>query len=274
MMLEVTILGCGSSGGVPRADGNWGVCDPADPKNRRSRCSMMIRRPTGEGPERWTTAVVDASPEFRLQTADAGAKRLDALLLTHDHADQSHGIDDIRAFAMIQRARIPCWADPPTTQTMLTRFGYIFHGEKGYPAIADLVAVPPHGEPWVVEGPSGAIPVVTFDQDHGPIRSLGYRFGPLAYSSDVLQLDEAAFRALEGLDVWIVDALRYTPHPTHAHVDRALGWIERVQPRRAILTNLHIDLDYRELSRRLPAGVEVAYDGMRIEVGTAGEKPQ
>src|SRR6185312_598312 len=147
MKLEVTILGCGSSGGVPRADGAWGVCDPHEPKNRRSRCSMMIRRPSGEGPDRWTTAVVDASPEFRLQTAEAGAKRLDALLLTHDHADQSHGIDDIRAFAIRQRARIPCWVDPPTSETMETRFGYIFHGEKGYPAIADLVAVPPHGEP-------------------------------------------------------------------------------------------------------------------------------
>ena len=266
MQLEVTILGCGSSGGVPRADGSWGACDPSDPRNRRSRCSMMIRRRSGAGPDRWTTVVVDASPEFRLQTADAGAKRLDALLLTHDHADQSHGIDDIRAFAMSQRARIPCWADPPTTLTMETRFGYIFHGEKGYPAIADLVAAPPHGEAWAVEGPSGPIPVVTFDQDHGPVRSLGYRFGPVAYSSDVLELDEAAFAALEGVEVWIVDALRYTPHPTHAHVDRALGWIERVKPARAILTNLHIDLDYRELSGRLPPGVEPAYDSMRFEL--------
>lgn len=273
MKLEATILGCGSSGGVPRADGNWGVCDPADPRNRRSRCSMMIRRPSEEPPDRWTTAVVDASPEFRLQTADAGAKRLDALLLSHDHADQSHGIDDIRAFAMRQRARIPVWADPPTTETMETRFGYIFHGEKGYPAIADLVAAPPHGEAWAVEGPSGAIPVVTFDQDHGPIRSLGYRFGPLAYSSDVLELDAAAFAALEGVDVWIVDALRYTPHPTHAHVDRALGWIERVKPKRAILTNLHIDLDYRELSGRLPEGVEPAFDGMRVEVEASDGNP-
>jgi len=266
MKLEVTILGCGSSGGVPRADGAWGVCDPADPRNRRSRCSMMIRRPSEEGPERWTTIVVDASPEFRLQTAAAGTKRLDALLLTHDHADQSHGIDDIRAFAMIQRARIPCWADPPTSQTLLTRFGYIFHGEKGYPAIADLVAAPPHGEQWAVEGPSGAIPVVTFDQDHGPIRSLGYRFGPIAYSSDVLELDGAAFDALAGVEIWIVDALRYTPHPTHAHVERTLGWIERLKPARAILTNLHIDLDYAELCTRLPPGVEPAVDGQRFEI--------
>ena len=268
MKLEVTILGCGSSGGVPRADGNWGVCDPHDPKNRRSRCSMMIRRLSGEGPDRWTTAVVDASPEFRLQTADAGAQRLDALLLTHDHADQSHGIDDIRAFAQRQRARIPCWADPPTTETMLRRFGYIFHGEKGYPAIANLVATPPHGEPWRIDGPSGPIPVTTFDQDHGEVRSLGYRFGPVAYSSDVLELDDDAFAALAGVEVWIVDALRYAPHPTHAHVERTLGWIERLAPPRAVLTNLHIDLDYRELRGRLPDGVEPAFDGMRIELET------
>lgn len=262
--LEVTILGSGSSGGVPRADGAWGVCDPTDPRNRRDRCSLMVRRPTAEEPQHWTTLVVDASPEFRLQTAREGAKRLDALLMTHDHADQSHGLDDIRAFAVRQRARIPCHADAATSDTLLSRFRYVFEGEKGYPAISDLVPIPPHGTPWRVEGPSGPIPVVTFDQDHGPVRSVGYRFGSVAYSSDVLLLDDAAFDALTGLDIWIVDALRYTPHPTHAHVERTLAWIERVKPKRAILTDLHIDLDYRELSSRLPDGVEPAWDGMRV----------
>jgi phosphoribosyl 1,2-cyclic phosphate phosphodiesterase len=271
MRLEVTILGSGSSGGVPRADGNWGVCDPADPRNRRSRCSMMIRRMSGEGPDRWTTAVVDASPEFRLQTADAGARRLDALLMTHDHADQSHDIDDIRAFALTQRARIPCHVDAATEATLLRRFGYIFHGEKGYPAISELIAIPAHGARWQVDGPSGAIPVITFDQDHGGVRSVGYRFGPIAYSSDVVELDDAAFAAMAGVELWIVDALRYTPHPTHAHVERTLGWIERLAPARAILTNLHIDLDYTELAARLPAGVEPAFDGMRFEVDIEDE---
>jgi phosphoribosyl 1,2-cyclic phosphate phosphodiesterase len=271
--LEVTILGCGSSGGVPRADGNWGACDPADPRNRRSRCSMMIRRLSEEGPERWTTAVVDASPEFRQQTAAAGAKRLDALLMTHDHADQAHGIDDIRAFAQRQRARIPCHVDAATEETLLRRFGYIFRGEKSYPAISDIVPIPPHGAPWRVDGPSGSIPVVTFDQDHGEVRSVGYRFGPIAYSSDVLQLDEAAFAALAGVELWMVDALRYAPHPTHAHVERTLGWIERLKPRRAILTNMHIDLDFTELSARVPAGVDLAVDGMRIECDVKDENP-
>jgi phosphoribosyl 1,2-cyclic phosphate phosphodiesterase len=264
--LEITILGCGSSGGVPRADGNWGVCDPNDPRNRRTRCSLMVRRKSEEGPGRWTTLVVDASPEFRLQTAAAGAKRLDAMLFTHDHADQSHGIDDIRAFALRQRARIPCYADAETRATLVRRFGYVFEGEKSYPAIADLKSIPAHGEPWAVDGPSGAIPVVTFDQDHGEVRSIGYRFGGVAYSSDVLDLEPDAFEALKDLDLWIVDALRYAPHPTHAHVERTLGWIEALRPRRAILTNLHIDLDYEELAARLPQGVEPAVDGQRIEL--------
>ncbi|OYU70184.1 MAG: phosphoribosyl 1,2-cyclic phosphodiesterase [Alphaproteobacteria bacterium PA2] len=267
-MLEFTILGSGSSGGVPRADGDWGVCDPANSKNLRSRCSMLVRRLGGE-PEAQTTVLVDASPDLRIQTALAGAKRLDALLLTHDHADQTHGIDDIRAFFIRQRARIPCHMDAVTTASMMRRFGYIFEGEGGYPGIADRRLIPGHGQHWSVEGPSGAIPVVTFDQDHGGIRSVGYRFGGVAYSSDVVGLDEAAFAAMADLDVWIVDALRWKPHPTHAHVDMTLEWIERVKPRRAILTNMHIDLDYEDLKSRLPEHIEPAYDGMRFQVPVA-----
>jgi len=269
--LEFTILGSGSSGGVPRADGHWGACDPADPRNRRSRCSMMARRLSGEGPDLHTTVVIDASPEFRLQTAAAGARRLDGLLMTHDHADQAHGIDDIRAFAIAQRARIDVWMDGPTRRSLERRFGYIFAGEGLYPAIANIHDVPGHGTRWQVEGPSGPIPVTTFDQDHGGVRSVGYRIGGMAYSSDVVRLPDSAFAALEGLDVWIVDALRYTPHPTHAHVDRALEWIARVRPKRAILTNLHIDLDFTELASRLPPGVEPAYDGMRFELSLSAE---
>ena len=262
--LEVTILGSGSSGGVPRADGDWGACDPNEPRNLRSRCSLLVRR-RGKGPEAETTVIVDTSPDFRLQTATAGAKRLDAILFTHDHADQVHGIDDVRAFFIRQRARIPAFMDAATEASLMRRFGYIFEGEGGYPAICDRHRLPPHGTRWSLDGPSGAIPVVSFDQDHGGVRSVGYRFGGVAYSSDVVNLDDAAFAALEGLDVWIVDALRWRPHPTHAHVERTLEWIARARPKRAILTNLHIDLDYAELGRQLPAGVEVAYDGLRFE---------
>jgi len=265
--LEIVVLGCGSSGGVPRADGNWGACDPKDRRNWRSRCSLMARR-LGEGTraDEATTLIVDAAPELRLQCAAAGARRLDAILLTHDHADQVHGIDDIRAFFLKQGKRIPCWMNPPTAASMDRRFAYLFDGAPGpYPAIAERRAALA-GVRWEVDGPSGAIPVLAFDQDHGASRSLGFRFGPVAYSSDVVDLEEAAFTALEGVEVWIVDALRYAPHPTHAHVEKALGWIERVRPRRAILTNLHIDLDYGELSSRLPPGVEPAYDGLRFSL--------
>lgn len=262
-VLEFTILGSGSSGGVPRADGDWGDCDPTNPKNLRSRCSLLVRR-LGQGAETETTVLVDTSPDLRMQTAMAGAKRLDAVLLTHDHADQTHGVDDIRAFFIRQRARIPCHMDMVTEASMMRRFGYVFEGEGGYPGIADRKLIPPHGETWQVDGPSGSVPVVTFDQDHGGIRSVGYRFGDVAYSSDVVDLDEAAFGALNDLDVWIVDALRWRPHPTHAHVERTLEWIERVKPKRAILTNLHIDLDFEDLKSQLPAGVEPAFDGLRF----------
>lgn len=265
--LEVTILGCGSSGGVPRADGDWGVCDPDNAKNFRLRCSLLVRR-LGEGPQgaaQATTALIDASPELRIQTARAKVKRVDAVLLTHDHADQVHGLDDVRAFYLRQQARIPCWMDAVTDASLMRRFGYIFEGEGGYPAICDREAIPAHGTPWEVTGPTGAIPVVTFDQDHGGVRSVGYRFGGVAYSSDVVGLDDAAFEALSGLDVWIVDALRRRPHPTHAHLDLALQWIERAKPKRAILTNMHIDLDYEQLRAELPPGVEPAYDGMTFE---------
>ena len=263
-ILEVTILGCGSSGGVPRADGAWGKCDPANDRNRRTRCSLLARR-RGEGAE--TTLLIDTSPDLARQTAAAGANRLDAVLFTHDHADQTHGIDDIRAFAINQRARIPAYMDEATTKTLMLRFGYIFRGEGGYPAIAEARELPPHGVAWQVDGPSGPIPVVGFDQDHGGPRSVGFRLGGVAYSSDVVDLPEESFRALEDLDVWIVDALRETPHPTHAHLERTLGWIKRVQPRRAILTNMHIDLDYDALCARLPQGVEPAFDGLRFEIG-------
>jgi phosphoribosyl 1,2-cyclic phosphate phosphodiesterase len=263
--LEITILGSGSSGGVPRADGAWGDCDPTDPRNRRTRCSMLARRRSPDGPEHETTVLVDTSPDMRLQTAGAGVRRLDAVLLTHDHADQTHGIDDLRAFALRQRDTIPVYMDAATSGSLHRRFGYIFEGAGDYPAICEARALPPLGESWEIVGPSGVIPVNTFDQDHGGVRSVGYRFGSVAYSSDLVDLPETALEVLAGVKVWIVDALRYRPHPTHFHLAKALEWIARVRPDRAILTNLHIDMDFETLAAQLPDGVEPAFDGLCFE---------
>lgn len=260
--LEVVILGSGSSGGVPRGDGNWGVCDPEHPRNRRTRCSALFRRIGSEGV---TNVVVDTSPEFRQQMVMAGVRHLDAVLYTHDHADQTHGIDDIRVFFIQGGKRIPVWLDEATHNSLMRRFGYVFEYQNDYPAIAEANLIPPHGTHWSVEGAGGAVPIVTFDQAHGNIRAVGYRIGgeqsSIVYSPDVSDLDEAAIEAISGADLWIVDALRYHPHPTHAHLDKTLGWIAEAGVKRAVLTNLHIDMDYVTLSKRLPANVEVGFDG-------------
>jgi len=258
MSLEIVILGCGSSGGVPRGDGDWGACDPGEPRNRRTRCSMLARR---RGPEGTTTALIDTSPDLREQMLAAGVDHVDAVLYTHDHADQTHGIDDLRTFAARARRRIPAWMDTATRASLTHRFDYIFAEKLGYPPLLDARTIPPHGEPWRVDGAGGPIPIVTFDQAHGPIRSVGYRIGDVAYSSDVSDLADAALEAVRGCRLWIVDALRYAPHPTHAHLDRALDWIARAEVEAAVLTNLHIDMDYNALSKSVPANVEVAHDG-------------
>lgn len=256
--LEIVILGCGSSGGVPRGDGDWGACDPQEPKNWRSRCSMLARR---HGPDGVTSVLIDTSPDLRFQALRAEIRHVDAVLYTHDHADQTHGVDDLRVFAIHARRRIQAWMDAVTHHALTTRFDYIFESHHGYPAILEARRIPPHGEPWIIDGAGGSIPVITFDQAHGPIRSVGYRLGPVAYSSDVSDLDEDALDAVRGADLWIVDALRYSPHPTHAHVDKTLDWIARSQVKKAVLTNLHIDLDYNALRSILPDNVEVAFDG-------------
>ncbi|MDO9607154.1 MAG: MBL fold metallo-hydrolase [Brevundimonas sp.] len=264
MSFEVVILGSGSSGGVPRGDGDWGVCDPAEPRNRRMRCSMLARKTGADGV---TNVLIDTSPDLREQMLASETRHIDSVLYTHDHADQAHGIDDLRTFATRARKRIPAWMDEATLASLSHRFNYIFESQFGYPPLLDAQVIPPHGTDWSVEGPGGAIPVVTFDQGHGPIRSVGYRLGDMAYSSDVSDLDEAAIRAVAGCKIWIVDALRYTPHPTHAHLDRTLEWIAAADVERAVLTNLHIDMDYKELSAIIPANVEVGFDGWSRMIG-------
>jgi phosphoribosyl 1,2-cyclic phosphate phosphodiesterase len=264
-LLEFTLLGCGYSGGVPRSDGEWGKCDPAEPRNRRSRCSLLVRRKSVVEGGLETTVLVDTSPDLRQQAVAAAVTHVDAVLYTHEHADQTHGIDDLRGFYLRYGRRIPCHMDPATHAALTGRFDYVFDGIGGYPAICDAHLIPPHGAPWAVEGPSGPVPVTTFHQAHGEINSVGYRFGDVAYSPDVSDMPEASFGALAGLKLWIIDALREAPHPSHLHLDRALEWIARVRPARAVLTNMFYDLDYASLSARVPAGVEVGYDGMRME---------
>jgi len=268
--LEAIILGCGSSGGVPRLGGAdnagfWGACDPSNPKNRRTRCSLLVRRKSKTGE---TAALVDTSPDMREQLLAARCGALDGVLISHDHADQLHGFDDLRMIAINMRRVVDVHMDETTAAGVLARFGYCFVQPKGsgYPPIVTARMIEEPFKPFEINGAGGALPVQAFWQRHGRIRSLGFRFGPLAYSSDVDGLDDAAFAALEGVECWIVDTLRYTEHPSHAHLALALAWIERVKPKRAILTNLHTDLDYETLRRELPPIVEPAYDGLKIEL--------
>jgi phosphoribosyl 1,2-cyclic phosphate phosphodiesterase len=261
--LRVTLLGCGSSGGVPRATGDWGVCDPNEPKNRRTRCGLMLqqwRGPPGEAHEA-TTVLIDTPPDLRLQLAAAKPTHIDAILISHDHADQTNGFDDIRAFFIKQRRTIPVWMDEATRATFMPRFGYAFESKGGYPAIATRGGRLAPFSPLAIDGPGGPMELLPLEQDHGFSRSLGFRCGPAAYSNDLVAMPEESFAALAGLSLWIVDALREKPHPTHTHLERTLEWIARLKPSLALLTNMHIDLDYAALKARLPVGVEPGYDG-------------
>jgi phosphoribosyl 1,2-cyclic phosphate phosphodiesterase len=264
MTLTFTILGCASSGGVPRPALGWGACDPANPKNRRRRCSLLVERKGSAGV---TRVLVDTSPDLREQLIDANVDWLDGILYTHEHADHTHGIDDLRGLYLRARRRLDVYADDATARMLMTRFSYCFVQPPGseYPPILNMRGLAP-GQPLTIDGKGGPVTAVPFAQDHGDIQSLGFRFGTLAYSSDLHDLPAASLDALAGLDLWIVDALRYTPHPSHFSVDDALVWIARLKPARAVLTNMHTDLDYEALRARLPQGVEPAYDGMRIEV--------
>src|SRR5262245_35493945 len=264
MTLKVTILGCGSSGGVPRPGLGWGACDPKNPKNRRRRTSLLVERRNSAGV---TRVLVDTSPDLREQLLDAEVDWLDAVLYTHEHADHTHGIDDLRALAIHRKRRVEVFLDERTADTLRARFDYCFAQPPGseYPPIVTerrLIA----GQPVTVEGQGGGIAALPFLQEHGDIASLGFRFGPLAYSCDLKSLPPDSVAALASLDVWIVDALRYTPHPTHLSVTEALALIARVKPRRAVLTNLHSDLDYEKLRSELPPNIEPAYDGLNLEV--------
>ena len=261
MTATFRILGCGSSGGVPRIGGDWGACDPTEPRNARTRCSALVTR---HGESGATRVLIDTSPDLRHQLLLAGAGTLDGVLFTHPHADHVHGIDDLRTVVINAQARLHVWADEPTSRELLHRFDYVFETPpgSGYPPICHLH---PIRGPVTVEGAGGPLTFHPFEVRHGSIPALGFRIGGLAYLPDVSDIPGDAWAALEDLDCWIVDALRYKPHPTHAHLDQTLEWIARARPRRAVVTNMHVDLDYATLARDLPPGVIPAHDGIEID---------
>jgi len=263
MTTTLRILGCGSSGGVPRLGGHWGDCDPTNPKNVRTRCSMLV---TKTGDNGTTRVLIDTSPDLRQQLLDAEVGELDAVVYTHAHADHVHGLDDIRMVVYNMRQRLQVWADGDTGNQLLARFGYAFVQPKGssYPPICDLNTI--DGD-VVIDGGGGAITLTPFEVEHGSIDALGFRIGNAAYLPDVSDIPDDIWPHLQNLDLWIVDALRRDPHPTHAHLAKTLEWIDRVAPKRAVLTNMHIDLDYATLAAETPDHITPAFDGLTLTLG-------
>jgi phosphoribosyl 1,2-cyclic phosphate phosphodiesterase len=253
--MKVTVLGCGASWGVPAIGPDWGRCDPTDFRNRRRRCSLLVE-------SRGAILLIDTSPDLREQLLDAGVSRLDAVLLTHAHADHLHGIDDIRIINHLIRKELPFYASPEALAEVERRFGYALLPAPEKPLYRPALIGQPIEGPFIAAG----VPIVPFAQDHGFSMSLGFRIGAIGYSTDVTSLDEIAFAALAGIELWIVDCMRREPHPTHSHLAKTLAWIDRVRPRRAVLTHMDQSLDYRELCAELPAEVEPGYDGLTIEL--------
>lgn len=265
MALRFTILGCGSSGGVPRLGGHWGACDPGDPRNRRRRCSLLVERVGAEGT---TRVLIDTSPDMRQQLLDAGVGDLDGVVWTHPHADHVHGIDDLRMIVFNRRRLLDIWADEPTHAALRAHFGYAFETPPGSNYQPILTRHPFDG-PVTIDGAGGPVPLAPIRVGHGEIEALGIRVAGLVYMPDVKSIPDAALPALEGLDVWILDALRRAPHPSHLCLAEALDWIGRMGPRRAILTNMHVDLDWKTVNAETPAHVTPAHDGMTIELPCA-----
>lgn len=260
--LKVTILGCGSSGGVPRIGNDWGTCDPANPKNRRSRCAILVERLGRHGK---TTVLIDTGPDLREQMLANEVAEIDAVLYTHGHADHLHGIDDLRQFALLQKSRVPVYMGGVTYENARRSFEYCFKTPKGsnYPPILERFPLVP-GEPVVISGRGGEIRFLPVEVDHGDISAFGFRFHDIAYLPDVSHIPESAVSAFSGLRLWILDCLRPNPHPSHFHLEMTLDWIRQMRPGQAVLTNLHNTLDYSVLDEDTAKNTHPAYDGMVI----------
>jgi phosphoribosyl 1,2-cyclic phosphate phosphodiesterase len=263
--LKATILGCGSSPGVPRIGNDWGACDPNEPRNRRNRCALLLER-FEPGSERPTRVLVDTGPDMRAQLLAANVGFVDAVVYTHAHADHTHGIDDLRIFWLTTKKLVDVYADAETHARLIQAFGYCFATPPGsdYPPILKHRPLQV-GTPLTITGGGGPLTLMPFRQSHGDISTIGLRVGGLAYSCDISGVPDASLSYLDRLDVWIVDALRYEPHPSHFSVDEAIAWSRRLLAGRTVLTHMHIDLDYGRLKRELPEGIEPGYDGMVID---------
>jgi phosphoribosyl 1,2-cyclic phosphate phosphodiesterase len=263
--MRVVLLGTGGSAGVPTiggADGrgDWGACDPAEPRNRRSRTSIVIQAGAdGQGP----ALLVDTAPDMRSQLLDCAIPRIDAILYTHAHADHITGLDDVRILNRIVGRPIEAFGTEEAMADIVQRFPYAFRPWKPpgfYRPVMEVVAVGPEDE----IAPAG-IPIRLFEQDHAMLRTLGLRVGKFGYSTDVFTLDERAFAVLEGVDTWVVGCFQRGPHRTHAPLPQVLRWVERLRPRRTILTHMGPDMDWAWMRANLPAGVEPGFDGQILE---------
>jgi phosphoribosyl 1,2-cyclic phosphate phosphodiesterase len=254
--MKAVVLGCGTSSGVPRIGNDWGSADPANPRNRRRRASLLIQ-------DGATRILIDTSPDLREQLLAADVSEIDAVLWTHDHADHCHGIDDLRQLYHARGAPVKGYARAHTLDTLVRRFGYAFDGRDGYPAVVSGDVLPDALS-------IGAIDLRCVDQPHGPISSVGIRFDcggrSIAYATDFHEMTTAMAALYAGVDIWIVDALRYKPHPSHPHLAMTLEWIERLDVRRAILTHMDQSMDYATLIRELPANVTPGFDGLEIDL--------
>lgn len=255
--MRVTLLGTGSSGGVPFIGCKCGVCTSSNPKNRRSRVSVYVETPT-------TKLVIDTGPDFKSQMLAQDISVVDAVLYTHDHADHTHGIDDLRAFNYLMKKPVEIHADSATITCLRERFAYVFLPPP------DNVWMRPSVVPNIIKPYQqftvGDVSIIPFTQHHGnESETLGFRIGDFAYSTDVSGFPDASWEVLKGVKTWVIDCLRYKKAPTHAHLDLTLEWIERIKPKRAILTHMNHDMEYETLYKMLPPGVEPGYDGFLLD---------